>query len=174
MIAEKGAGRVVNSCCFTGHRSIPLSELAPLTAHLDQVLSTVYGMGCRTFYAGGAMGFDALAAARVLLLRETHPDVRLFLVLPCRDQHRFWSAADIARHEEQLRHADAFLYVAESYSPRVMQERNEALVAHADVCVAYARRPASGAGQTVRLAERAGKPVINLADRFAPADENPC
>ena len=159
----------MKSCCFTGHRSIPLQELPALTAHVDEVIRTLYSAGCRRYYAGGAVGFDTLAASRVLLLREECPDVCLCLLLPCRNQHRAWSAPDVRRFEEILRRCDGFHYVEEDYSPRVMAARNMALIAHADVLVAYARRYASGTGQTVRAAERGGIPVLNLADRIAAA-----
>ena len=70
--AGKGAYQL-RSCCFTGHRQIPLSELSALTLQLDATLDGLYREGCRDFYAGGAMGFDTLAASRVLLFRAAHP-----------------------------------------------------------------------------------------------------
>lgn len=156
-------------CCFTGHRSIPAQELPALTAHVDEVIRTLYGVGCRRYYTGGAMGFDTLAASRVLLLRKERPDARLYLLLPCRDQHHAWPMADRDRYEEILRQCDGFHYIAETYSSHVMAARNMELIAHADVLVAYARRQASGTGQTVRAAEREGIPVLNLADRITAA-----
>ena len=156
----------MENCCFTGHRTIPLQELPALTAHVDEVIRTLYGAGCRRYYTGGAVGFDTLAACRVLLLREECPDARLYLLLPCRDQHHAWPPSDIRRYEDILRGCDGFHYVEEAYSPHVMAARNMELIAHADVLVAYARRYASGAGQTVRAAEREGIPVLNLADRI--------
>ncbi len=160
----------MQSCCFTGHRSIPLQEFPALTAHVDEVIRTLYGAGVRFYYTGGALGFDTLAASRVLLFRREAPDVRLYLLLPCRDQHRAWAVEDRMRFEAILRQCDGFHYVAEAYSSRVMQARNESLVAHADVLVAYARRYASGAAQTIRAAEREGVPVLNLADRIVAAE----
>lgn len=155
-------------CCFTGHRQIPIGELGPLTYHLDAALSALFREGCRYFYAGGAMGFDTLAASRVLLLRDKHPDVRLYLLLPCRDQTKGWPPQEQARFEEILARSDGFRYVQEEYSSSAMTARNRALVEEADACIAYLRRAASGAGQTVRAAEEKGIPVLNLASRFAP------
>ena len=160
----------ITSCCFTGHRQVPLSELSPLTAQLDSVIATLYGEGCRLFYAGGAMGFDTLAASRVLLFRGDHEDAELHLLLPCRNQTKNWPAAEAARFEEILAASNGFRYLREGYSAEAMTARNQALVDAAELCVAYLRREASGAGQTVRAAQRKGIPVINLANRFPPAN----
>ena len=153
-------------CCFTGHRQIPLPEISPLTARLDAMIAELYGQGCRVFYAGGAMGFDTVAASRVLLFRDRHPDVRLYLLLPCRDQTKGWPEPEAMRFEEILCRSDGFRYVQEEYVPSVMTERNRALVASADVCVAYMQRENSGAGQTVRFAKEKGIPVRNLANQI--------
>ena len=41
------------------------------------------------FYgAGGALGFDTLAAQTVLDMKKEYPQLRLILVLPCEDQTR--------------------------------------------------------------------------------------
>lgn len=156
----------IKTCAFTGHREIPDDKLAELTAHLDASLIALYGMGCRAFYAGGARGFDTLAAERVIAFRKSHPDVLLRLYLPCRDQMRGWPPADIARARAVLAAADGVEYLQNEYTPAAMAKRNRALIAAADACVAYLLRPSSGSGQTVRLAEQKGIPVVNLATRM--------
>ena len=153
-------------CCFTGHRQIVPEDVEPLIHQLDAVLTALYSMGCRDFYAGGAMGFDTLAAERTIAFRNAHPDLRLILMLPCRDQCRGWPTQDRARFSEILHACDVYRYVSERYDSRAMYRRNMALVEVSDVCVTYVRRAASGAGQTMRAAQRAGRTVINLADRM--------
>ena len=44
--------------------------------------------GIRAYEAGGALGFDALAAQTVIRLRESCPGMKLILVLPCLTQTR--------------------------------------------------------------------------------------
>ena len=153
-------------CCFTGHRQLAPATLSLLTAHLDAALSALYQSGCRHFYAGGALGFDTLAAERVLAMKKTYADIRLHLLLPCRGQSLGWEAADIARYEAILAGCDTYQYISEHYYAGAMAKRNQALIAHADVCIAFLQREKSGAGQTVRAAQAAGIPVINLADRL--------
>lgn len=153
----------IPACCFTGHRHIPPAHIAPLTEELDAALRAFYQLECRTFLAGGALGFDTLAAERVLEMKRTYPDVRLVLLLPCRDQCRGWPPAAVARYRRILAAADGVEYIREAYDARVMQDRNMALVARADGCLCYLENPSSGTGQTVRAAEAKGIPVINLA-----------
>jgi uncharacterized phage-like protein YoqJ len=147
--------------------------LTPLTAHLDTTLEALVQSGCLRFYAGGAMGFDALAAERTLLLRERFPAVRLHLLLPCRDQAKGWPPAEQEQYERILSASDSYRYISERYSASAMTKRNRALVAAADVCVAFLLRATSGTGQTVREASRLGLPVINLADRLPDSLTNP-
>ena len=46
------------------------------------------------FGAGGALGFDTVAAQTVLHLKEKYPHIKLILVLPCVDQAKSWSYED--------------------------------------------------------------------------------
>ena len=48
--------------CFTGHRIIPSEKRASLFAHLTDVITSLLEAGYRYFGAGGALGFDTLAA----------------------------------------------------------------------------------------------------------------
>ena len=72
--------------CFTGHRMIRQSLLQQVRERLSEEVAIAYSNGYRTFLCGGARGFDTLAAQEVLRFRESCPDVRLVLALPCADQ----------------------------------------------------------------------------------------
>ena len=54
-------------------------------------------------------------------------------------------------------------YTAEHYSADCMKRRNERLVELSECCVCYCTDPQSGTGQTVRIAERCGIKIYNLA-----------
>jgi uncharacterized phage-like protein YoqJ len=71
------------------------------------------------FGAGGALGFDTLAAQPVLDLRESYPQIKLILVHPCKNQTHGWDAKDIAIYEEIKNHCDKFVYTSEQYDPAV-------------------------------------------------------
>lgn len=142
---------------------IPEAEQGRLRRRLVEAVETLYSDGCRTFCAGGALGFDRMAADTVLALRQKYPDLRLLLMVPCRDQAARWSAGDRAIYERQLRDADEVRVLSERYFDGCMRERNRQMVAIASVCVAYVTSLHSGSAQTVRMAEARGIPVIHLA-----------
>ena len=76
------------TACFTGHRELPTDDLPEISKRLEDTLLTLIEQGYCYFGAGGALGFDTLAAQAVLRLRERYPQIRLILVLPCLDQTR--------------------------------------------------------------------------------------
>lgn len=154
----------MSSCCFTGHRLIKNSE--ELQKKLLTVLETLIKDGAEDFYAGGAIGFDTIAAEAVLRLREKYPHIRLHLVLPCcRDeQTKYWTAAQKEEYDRILSLADTAEYISDAYSLDCMKRRNARLAELADcfVCFYDKKRPAGGTFQTLRMAEKKGIKIINL------------
>ena len=61
------------TACFTGHRTIPPQQLEDLAQRLRAAVEDAIGRGYRYFGAGGALGFDTLAAQTVLELKKDHP-----------------------------------------------------------------------------------------------------
>ena len=151
-----------HGCSFTGHRRIEISHRAGLGGILARAIAYAYGEGCRTFYCGGALGFDTAAAREVIRFRLAHPDVRLCLILPCQDQDARWSSAAREAYAYILSSADEVIYVSEHYTEGCMKLRNRALAESCDILIAYCGRYGSGAAQTVRMAEGLGKRVYNL------------
>ena len=149
-------------CSFTGHRDVSAEHKKALPGLLMRAIEYAYNLGCRDFYAGGAVGFDTFAAREVIRFRLSHRDARLVLLLPCINQNELWSGADTDAYEYVLSEADEIKYVAEEYTKSCMQKRNQALADSCDIMIAYVGRPRSGAGQTVRMAEKLGKKVYNL------------
>lgn len=151
-------------CCFTGHRAFSAAVAAELITRLDAVLERLYAEGVRDFRTGGALGFDTLAALRVIALRERHPDCTLSLILPCRDQANRWSAKDRALYERVLAAADHVTVLFEVYTPECMHARNRALVDGSDYCVAFLTKNSGGTLYTCSYALKKGVELINLAD----------
>ena len=151
------------TCCFTGHRQIPTEKLSPTVRAMDAAIRSLYAEGYRHFITGGALGFDTYAARAVLILKREHPDVTLSLFLPCLDQADAWSKGDKAEYERIKGEADEVFVLADRYFDGCMQKRNQAMVDASSAVIAYVTRPRSGAGQTVRMAEKAGLTVIHTA-----------
>ena len=139
--------------CFTGHRIIPSEKRASLFAHLTDVITSLLEAGYRYFGAGGALGFDTLAAQAVLQLRTEYPQIRLILVLPCKEQTRGWLAADVDTYIEILHQADKVVYTAEHYYRGCMFKRNRHLVDNSSVCICYLTSDHGGTAYTVRYAQ---------------------
>ncbi len=151
-------------CCFTGHRKIPDNDIIALPDALDAAISEFYEKGAREFRAGGAIGFDTLAALKVISFRRSHPDVRLSLILPCRDQDARWGEFDRETYRYTIESADSVIYTGDSYTKGCMHRRNRSLVSGSDFCIAYVKKEEGGSAYTLKLAVRAGLEIINLAD----------
>jgi len=148
--------------CFTGHRQIPEQEKPTLRRHLRETVRQLIDDGCRYFAAGGALGFDTMAAQTVLELREIFPDIRLILVLPCPDQTARWRPEDVRIYEEILAASDKHVYVSEHYTPGCMMARNRRMVDGSRVCVCYLTKSAGGTAATVDYAARCGLEILRL------------
>lgn len=153
-------------CCFTGHRVIPSAHMVPLYEALDETLLSLFQKGVRIFRAGGAIGFDTLAALRVLRLKSIGYDIRLELILPCRDQTEGWPRAAVRDYEFISHHADSISYVSESYTPTCMHDRNRALVDGSDYCISYCTANRGGTAYTVAYALKNKLSLINLGELF--------
>lgn len=99
------------TCCFTGHRELPFWARRRIASNLEKAIVTKIDEGIRFFGAGGARGFDALAARTVLRLKKKYPDIKLILVLPCLMQTRGWRTEDVEEYEHIKAQADKVVYV---------------------------------------------------------------
>lgn len=150
---------------FTGHRVISDSVYPGLADALGAEVEKQILSGAKRFRAGGARGFDTLAALTVLSLRRKYPDVRLELILPCPSQPDQWPLSDRRLYEQILGQADEVRYVSPVYFSGVLQQRNRALVEGADVCVAYLTTShGGGTAFTAALALRSGLEFVNLSE----------
>lgn len=149
--------------CFTGHRNIEGTK--DLKETLTKLLVKLIDEGATDFYAGGAIGFDMLCENAVIELRERFPHIKLHLVLPCPAEEQIvkWYESDKLEFNRLLSAADTVEICSEHYFDGCMKLRNQWLVNLADVCVCYySGKQRSGTGQTVRMAERQGKEIVNL------------
>lgn len=155
----------MKSISFTGHRQI--SDPDTIKEKLNSTIDALILGGSTDFYVGGAVGFDTLAASAVISLRQIYPNIKLHLVLPCSraEQTAKWSVAQIAEYDRIFSAADSAEFVSEHYYNGCMKARNARLIDYADMCICYynKNKSACGTGQTVRMAELKGIPIINVA-----------
>ncbi len=156
--------KTIRTVCFTGHRDIPPEAAVALPRLLEETVLSLYDRGARTFRAGGAMGFDTVAALKVLELKADYPDLRLELILPCRNQTDRWDALSTRTYRYILERADSHRFLFDTYIDGCMLERDRRLVDGSDVCVAYCARNRGGTAYTCAHALRRGLELINLYD----------
>jgi len=151
------------TACFTGHRELPTDDLPEISKRLEDTLVKLIEQGYRYFGAGGALGFDTLAAQVVLRLRERYPQIRLILVLPCLNQTRGWPQENIDTYEEIKRCADKVTYTSEHYFRGCMQKRNRHLADNSSVFFSMPPTPGGGPASPVTSPRRSGLRIINIA-----------
>ena len=149
---------------FTGHRDAYSEELRE---RLRDKVEELINSGADTFCAGGAAGFDTLAAETVLDLQGDYPWISLRLILPCPPEIQTGRFPREAKEQYYriLKNADSVETMSPQYTEDCMRLRNKRLVQLADVivcCYNEAGRYVSGTGQTVRMAQKKGIQVINM------------
>ncbi len=159
----------IRTVCFTGHREIAYEAAVKLPVLLESTIANLYNRGATVFRAGGAIGFDTVAALKVLDMKERYPDIRLELLLPCRNQTERWDDHSIRTYRYILERADVHRYLFDAYVEGCMHERDRRLVEESDVCVAYCTRSQGGTAYTMTLALRQGLEVINLHEQLKNA-----
>ena len=163
------------ACSFTGHRNISPAHSRLIEDMIDRAIDYAYRQGCRVFCTGGAVGFDTIAAQRVLYFRMSHSDTYLSLMLPCLDQTRMWSPEQKKSYNYILSRADSVEYVSDVYTSDCMRRRNLRLAERCEIMIAYVGHSHSGAAQTMRMAKERGKRVYNIypaLDKEAGINEN--
>ena len=154
------------SCCFTGHRVIPQESYYRVMFLLRQNVENKIKEGYTDFYAGGALGFDTLAALTVLRLKMVYKHIRLHLLLPCINQAEKWKAEDIRVYERIKDESDSVEYISFDYTPQCMNQRNRALVDRADYCIAYCTNTRGGTAYTIGYAMDNDMEVENIAHQI--------
>ena len=155
---------VIEAVCFTGHRHIERTDAFSIPTRLKAILTELIARGVKRFRAGGAIGFDTVAALCVIELKESYPEISLELVLPCRDQTKSWEERDRIVYDYILSQASSVEYVAEHYTPWCMHERNRRLVNESQACIAYLKQSSGGTAYTYSYALKKNLEVINLAE----------
>lgn len=168
----------LTTVAFTGHRTYDGQAAAALRATVGEL----YARGFRTFLCGMAMGFDLAAAEAVLACRDSEtgsafspaaapephsphtpmPGLRLVAVIPFRGQESRFPAADRERFRRVLAAADHSVTLSPSYHAGCYAVRNNYLVEHAALLVAWYDGSPGGTHYTVRRALVRGLEFINL------------
>ncbi len=143
---------------FTGHRSYDGSAADMLIDTIEML----YARGMRVFLCGMAVGFDISAAEAVIVGKALHHDIRLVAVVPFGEQALRFNDSDRERFRAILKEADETILLSAEYHAGVYALRNNYLVDHASIIIAWFDGSSGGTGYTVRRALSCGREVINL------------
>ncbi len=141
-----------DTCFFTGHRIIRSDHKSIITENLKSTIKDLVQKGITHYIAGGALGFDTLAANAVLNERSSNPDIKLTLALPCKNQTKGWKQKDIEEYERLLSLADNVIYVSGEYYDGCMQKRNRYMADNSSHCIFYMTAPRGGTAYTIKYA----------------------
>lgn len=150
--------------CFTGHREIPKWAMDSIRQNLMKTIKDLIQQGYCYFGAGGALGFDTLAAQTIIKLRQSYPWLKLILVLPCLSQANGWSKKDREIYEKIKDEADKVVYTSQEYYRGCMHKRNRHLVDNSSACVCYLTKTSGGTFYTVGYAKMRGLSIYNIAE----------
>lgn len=156
----------IRTVCFTGHRTISRGDALRLPMYLEEVILELMERGATVFRTGGAMGFDTMAALKVLDLQQHYPELELELILPCRDQTEQWDDVGVRTYQYILENATRHRFLFDTYVKGCMLERDRQLVQGSDVCVAFCTRSRGGTAYTCTHALQQKVELINLWDRM--------
>ena len=162
-------GEKACSCCFTGHRIISAAERERVLYRLKSTVLWLVSKGITVVRAGGAVGFDTIAATTVLDLKRSDGRIKLVLELPYRAQAEKWNEKDMRIYDFIRQSADEVNYYGENPSGKqksteLMLKRDRALVDRSAYCVCYLNKKRGGTAYTVDYAKRNDLEIINLAD----------
>lgn len=143
---------------------MPIAKLKHIEARLEEIIRRLINENISCFLAGGALGFDTIAALTVLRLKAEYPRIKLFLVLPCRTQTQGWSEKDIAVYEDIKGRCDRYVYTSDEYTKNCMLKRNRCLVYYSGICICYMIKEVGGTAYTVSYAQKKGLRIINIAE----------
>lgn len=156
------------TCFFTGHRKLPENKIEYIRSLIEEKSRLlIEEHGVEDFIAGGALGFDTLAAECIIDLKKKYQNIKLHLYLPCYNQSNLWKSEDKYKWHIIASQADDFKYITKSnYINGCMQKRNKAMVDDAYYGLAYHIISRSGTGSTIRYAEQKGRIIENLAENI--------
>lgn len=158
----------LRTCFFTGHRKIANNKIDIIKEKIaENIEKLITWYDVKNFIAGGALGFDMLAAETVIKMRKKYPHIKLFLYLPCYGQSRKWTENYKYRYRLMLSGADEILYVTEKeYTEDCMNKRNLRMIKDSFFCISFCILSNTGTGLTIRNAEAVGSKIINIADEI--------
>ena len=144
------------SCCVTGHRDIPASQISYVKEELRRLIQLAIEDGYTHFISGMAEGTDLFFAAIVAELKEKNQEITLEAAIPYRKR---LDAKD-REFQRLIKLCDSTHITAETYAKSVYFNRNMYMVSQSERVIAvYDGREKGGTEFTVRYAKTRGREI---------------
>lgn len=157
-------GERKKTCCFTGHRRLPQEKYQQIVERTKaEIRRLIVEKDVCFFCVGGAAGYDALAAGILIELRAEFPKIKIFLLYPFDGFTDDWRAEERLAYMQRFPLYDKVVCVCDRPGREAYFARNRGLVDCSAYCIAYCTRRRSGAGYTLRYAEKEGLDINNIA-----------
>ena len=144
------------SCTFAGHSTAPDTLKSELIAAVTDLIKN---KSVTTFYVGNHGRFDSLSASAVRVVKQSHKDIRLILVVPK-------MSSTIENNKDYYSDMyDEILIPAESdaaHYKAMITVRNRWMVDNSDYIITYIRREHGGAYNTYKYANKQTINIIKL------------
>lgn len=150
-------------CCFTGHRKIEKPQYEKISSELAHTIEELEAKGVTHYYAGGAIGFDLIAAVTIANIKMLSPQITLTLALPYPGYNKGWRKADIEIFKKVMQRADEVIYISDGYYVGCMLARDRFMVDKCGTCICYLENAIGGTAYTVNYAIKKELDIINVA-----------
>ena len=155
-------------CCFTGHRPAKLNELFfSSSGYLDELryqikrsIEDMIARGVSTFITGMAMGTDIWCAQIVLDLKDVYPDIKLYALVPHRNQAVKWPKEWQDCFDDILLRCDEMIILHQKYVVGCMQQRDRVMVDMSGHVIAVYDGTPGGTQYTVEYAKKKGLDIV--------------
>lgn len=148
------------SACFCGHANTSMDNKLILS-NISNTVKELYEKEHITNFLSGGMGnFDTMCEREILLLKKSHPEVKLFLIIP-------YLTVSLNKNREELQaRYDEIIYPdfgKEYHYKQVIVERNKWMVNNSDYVIANVTNNYGGAYRTLKYAKKMNKTVISVS-----------
>ena len=156
----------MNSCCFTGHRSIPSEYLDTITEAIQAEVRAAIADGFDHFYCGFAEGGDLVFAQAVAHHINAGVPIHLHAALPSRARER--ALLNNPAASALLSLCDEVYLASEKGHAGIYAQRNRYMVEHCQRVIAlYDGRETGGTAATILLARQLNR-CLRLINPTAP------
>lgn len=118
------------------------------------------------FISGMALGIDSIFVRAVEIEKMFCKDIEIIIAtaVPCPEQDKRWSESSKEEYKKLLAKCDEVKIVSPKYSANCMQVRNEFMVDHSHLVLAYWDGTAGGTKNCIDYALQKGIKVYNVRD----------